>query len=148
MDLHYWPPTAHPSQFSDNNPLPSTSDYVGNSNGFSWWQSILGADFLKHFNLLVDLKRKQLIDATTHLQVKGMITPRRQPPLHPIWNISANHNNNSCMYRSILTSFPSLIRFSTFNDTPITHDLTHRITTVGQPVHAKPCRLPPPNTSR
>ena len=101
-----------------------------------------GADFLKHFNLLVDLKRKQLIDATTHLQVKGTTTPRRQPLLHPIWNISSN-SNNTCMYRSIRTSFPSLIRFPTFNDTPITHNVTHRITTVGQPVHSKPRRLPP-----
>ena len=46
-------------------------------------QPILGADFLNHFNLLVDLKCKHLIDSNTRLQVQGM-SISTQSPLHPV----------------------------------------------------------------
>ena len=101
-------------------------------------QPIIGADFLNHFNLLVDLKHKQLIDSNTRLQVQGSGTSTH-PPLHPVWNITSSDN----IYYSLLTSFSSLIRLPTFNEPPIHHNVTHRIITVGQPVHSKPRRLPP-----
>ena len=101
-------------------------------------QPIIGADFLNHFNLLVDLKHKQLIDSNTRLQVQGSGTSNHQP-LHLVWNITSSDN----IYYSLLTSFSSLIRLPTFNKPPIHHNVTHRITTVGQPVHSKPRRLPP-----
>ena len=47
---------------------------------------IIGADFLNHFNLLVDLKCKRLIDNTTHYQTQG--APTQQLPLSPVWSIS------------------------------------------------------------
>ena len=53
-------------------------------------QPILGADFLNHFNLLVDLKHKQLIDSSTHLQVQGN-TANHSQTLHPVWNIIIMH---------------------------------------------------------
>ena len=102
-------------------------------------QPILGADFLNHFNLLVDLKHKQLIDPSTRLQVQGN-TANHSQTQHPVWNISTTNNN---AYNSILTNFPSLIRLPTFTNTPVSHDVAHRIATTGQPVHAKPRRLPP-----
>ena len=34
--------------------------------------AILGADFVRHFNLLVDLQNRSFIDAETHLRVSGI----------------------------------------------------------------------------
>lgn len=93
---------------------------------------ILGADFLKHFNLLVDLKHKRLIDSTTHLQAQG--SSSSQVAISPVWNITLGDS----VYHSILSSFPSIIRLPTFTNTPVSHNVTHHIPTVGQPVHAKP----------
>ncbi len=38
-------------------------------------QPILGADFLYHFGLLVDLRHSILVDSTTQLQVHGIVFP-------------------------------------------------------------------------
>ena len=100
-------------------------------------QPIIEADFLNHFNLLVDLKHKQMIDSNRHLQVQGSGTSTH-PALHPVWNITSSDN----IYYSLLTSFSSLIRLPTFNEPPIHHNVTHCITTVSQPVHSKPRHLP------
>ena len=35
---------------------------------------ILGADFLHHFSLLVDVKNHQLLDSVTHLRIQGIVT--------------------------------------------------------------------------
>ncbi len=35
---------------------------------------ILGADFLRHFELLVDVNRKQLIDTKTQLHIQGILS--------------------------------------------------------------------------
>ena len=40
---------------------------------------ILGADFLQHFGLLVDVKQRQLTDATTHLHVQGILSTHSSP---------------------------------------------------------------------
>ncbi|RLU18343.1 hypothetical protein DMN91_008700, partial [Ooceraea biroi] len=39
-------------------------------------QAIIGADFLAHFGLLVDLKRRVLLDGTTRLQAPGRVVTR------------------------------------------------------------------------
>ena len=51
---------------------------------------ILGADFLRHYNLLVDVGRNRLLDMLTQLQVQGIVshdpTPSTSPcPHHPFW---------------------------------------------------------------
>ena len=97
---------------------------------------ILGADFLNHFNLLVDLKHKRLIDSVTQLKAQGIIS--RQPPLSPVWQVTSGNS-----YHDILNDFPSITRLSSHSDQPVTHDVTHCISTTGPPVHAKARRLPP-----
>ena len=37
-------------------------------------KAIIGADFLKHYNLLVDLKKQHLIDATTGIKIIATVT--------------------------------------------------------------------------
>ena len=43
--------------------------------------AILGADFLCHFNLLVDVCQCHLVDNTTQLQVSGICTQKLSPSL-------------------------------------------------------------------
>ena len=40
---------------------------------------IIGADFLRHFGLLVDIKEHQLIDATTRLHIQGILSTDPSP---------------------------------------------------------------------
>ena len=40
---------------------------------------ILGADFLRHFGLLVNMKQRQLSDATTQLHVQGILSSDSSP---------------------------------------------------------------------
>ena len=42
-------------------------------------QPIIGADFLRHYNLLVDMAHNRLTDAPTHLQVQGITTTDVSP---------------------------------------------------------------------
>ena len=98
---------------------------------------IIGADFLNHFSLLVDLKHKRLIDNTTHCRTQG--APTQQLPLSPVWSIS----EGDTLYHTILKQFLPITRPPDPNDHSVSHDVTHRILTTGQPVHAKPRRLPP-----
>ena len=98
---------------------------------------ILGADFINHFNLLVDMKHKRLIDTSTRIHSQGITTC--QAPLSPIWSVC----KGDTVYHSILNEFPTLTQLPVINNHPVSHDVTHRITTTGQPVHARPRRLPP-----
>ena len=45
--------------------------------------AIIGADFLRHFNLLVDLRNRSLVDAVTHLHINGITSPL--PALSPVY---------------------------------------------------------------
>ena len=45
--------------------------------------AIIGADFLRQFNLLVDLRNRQLIDAVTNLRINGITTTI--PALSPVY---------------------------------------------------------------
>ena len=53
-------------------------------------KSILGADFLRHFRLLVDMKQYQLTDATTHLHVQGILSTHSSPSP----SIQPKHSDN------------------------------------------------------
>lgn len=95
---------------------------------------ILGADFLEHFGLLIDLKRRKLIDNITNLSLKG---------------IAANSNTFSVKlisgdspYYKILTEYPDLTKLSN-KIKKVKHNTTHYIETVGPPIHSKPRRLNP-----
>ena len=98
---------------------------------------ILGADFLKHYGLLVDMRAQRLTDSVTHLKVQGMtssVTSSLVLSLLPQQPMSD--------YERILREFPSITRPYN-NDVEIKHDVTHHIETKGPPVCARPRRLPP-----
>ncbi|GFX54010.1 hypothetical protein TNCV_1155411 [Trichonephila clavipes] len=100
-------------------------------------KAIIGADFLKKFGLLVDLKRKCLIDPLTSLSSFGKIVT--------ILNFSLTAIVSSG-YDSSITKLLSEFKEITFNNSFIKeskHLVTHHIITNGPPVSTKLRRLAP-----
>ena len=97
---------------------------------------ILGADFLGHFNLLVDVTHRCLVDNLTQLQVHGIMTQELSPsPSVPL-------PDPPDAFTALLAEFPSLLRPPP-PDEPVKHSVTHHIPTTGPPVASRPRRLPP-----
>ena len=95
---------------------------------------ILGADFLRHYQLLVDMTRFRLVDATTNLMVNGIISQVESP------SPSLLPRKATTPFDALLTKFPSITQPCS-PETPIKHDVTHHITTVGPPVSGRTRRL-------
>ncbi|CAG9101459.1 unnamed protein product [Plutella xylostella] len=96
--------------------------------------SILGADFLRNFKLLVDLHKKKLVDRITELAVDTIEVRTSEESIHVI--------SSDQVYHSILTKFPDILRPMSLK-APAKHDVIHHIETTGPPVYAKPRPLPP-----
>ena len=93
---------------------------------------ILGADFLRHYSLLVDLKYKRLVDGITQLRIQGISTHTSSPsplllPKQPKTELDA-----------ILSVYPDIVRPCN-TEAPVKHS----VNTVGPHVHAHPRRLSP-----
>ena len=97
---------------------------------------ILGADFLQHFGLLVDVTHKRLTDTTTHLGVQGVMS--HQPSLSP--TLLPRKLINKC--EAILQEFPSVMQPFNYQHT-VKHEVTHHISTSGPPIHSHTRRLSP-----
>ena len=97
---------------------------------------ILGADFLRHFGLLVDVHRRRLIDPTTTLSIRG-ITSHVDSPRPTLAKPHADTR-----FLDILSEYPTLTRVN-FAEAPIKHTTTHHIVTKGPPVVSRPRRLAP-----
>lgn len=96
---------------------------------------ILGADFLKHFSLLVDLKNGKLIDAITKLFVHGYFSNSTE---HTVKLITEN-----TPYHMLLRKFPNLANPIPKFNKPVLHDTVHYIETTGPPLYSKHRRLHP-----
>ena len=95
----------------------------------------LGADFLHHFGLVVDIRQCTLADSTTYLQVNGIssslstgITCPRQYSTNP--------------YLVLLSEFPGVTQ-PCAADRPVKHNVYHHIKTTGPPVSSRTRRLAP-----
>ena len=97
---------------------------------------IIGADFLKHFNLLVDVHHKRLVNAVT--QLKGQGISSKHTSLNLVWQLIKRKTE----FETALTEFPSITQLKTLDHT-IKHNVTHYIKTDGPPVHSRACRLAP-----
>lgn len=96
--------------------------------------SILGADFLRHYKLLVDLHRKKLIDKVTELSINAVEVATDQETVYVI--------SDSHMYHEILKQYPDVLRPMSLK-TPSKHDVVHHIETTGAPLYARARPLPP-----
>lgn len=97
-------------------------------------QSILGADFLRHYKLLVDLNNRRLMDNTTKLAVNALAVTTSQPS---IYLVEINHE-----YHDILQQFPDVLRPMSLKS-PAKHNVLHHIETTGAPLYTRPRPLPP-----
>ena len=97
---------------------------------------ILGADFLRYFCLLVDMRQHRLSDALTQLKIQGIATHDTSP------SPAFLQTRTNSEYDAILAEFPSITRPGS-SDQPVKHNVTHHITTTGPPVTARTRRLPP-----
>jgi hypothetical protein len=97
---------------------------------------ILGADFLSHYNLLVDIKQHKLLDGNTQMSVLGK----------PSFILSTSHRLFTI---SPATENQYLQELKNFSDIttprsalhPVKHDVQHVITTTGQSPAARVRRL-------
>ena len=97
---------------------------------------ILGIDFLRHYALIVDVRRQQLLDAPTQSKVK--VTTSSEPSI----NITLLPRTPANSYEAILHDFPSVIQPFT-EQLPVQHNVTHHISTTGPPVCSRARRLAP-----
>lgn len=91
-------------------------------------QSIIGADFLREKQLLVDLHGRKLVDKVTTLTTNTSITK------DPNENIYAVDITNP--YHKLLMKYPELTRPESLKNAP-KHDIRHHIVTTGPPIHEK-----------
>lgn len=96
---------------------------------------IIGADFLAHYNLLVDMKNRTLRDNETTLTTRCSALP-----FDPIFHVKTVVA--STPYLQLLSEFPSLTRPE--GQAKVKHATVHHIkTTAGPPVAVKARRLAP-----
>nr|VZH96114.1 unnamed protein product [Spirometra erinaceieuropaei] len=98
--------------------------------------ALMGADFLAHFNLLVDLRNRRLVDCITNLHT------RCQSGVYPCVNPLTVMPISDCPFHSLLRQFPRLTNPS-FREVDIKHTVTHHISTTGAPKSCRPRRLAP-----
>ena len=96
---------------------------------------LLGADFLRQHNLLVDVKGQRLIEATTF---DSTICRIQYSSGHKLSLLDSSSNQ----FRKFLCEFPELLK-PTFSSPSVRHGVEHFISTSGPPTHAKARRLPP-----
>lgn len=96
--------------------------------------SILGADFLRHNKLLIDLHQRKLVDRVTELSIKANNCSSTESG---VYMIGRNH-----AYHNILKQYPDVLRPMSLKS-PAKHNVVHHIETTGPPLYARPRPLPP-----
>lgn len=97
-------------------------------------QPIIGADFLKYYGLLIDVKGNKLIDPLTNISSSG-----KPADINAIKITTFNTNDS---YQSLIADFVDITNAKTQLGTCKT-TIFHHIETHGPPVYARPRRLPP-----
>ena len=98
--------------------------------------AILGADFLQHYGLVVNMKHHCLTDTTTSLKVNGVVAAATSP------SPSLLPRNPATPFEAIVSEFPSVTQ-PCVATTPAKHSVTHHITTTAPPVFGRTRRLSP-----
>lgn len=102
-------------------------------------QPILGADFLKYHNLLVDVSAQKLIDQVTDIKVVASIVSINEPT---VLSVSIHHP-----YHNLLSIFPSITKPMSFVGNT-SSSVQHFIETSGPPVFSRARPLPPSRYKR
>ncbi|KAK3734969.1 hypothetical protein RRG08_038991 [Elysia crispata] len=96
---------------------------------------LLGADFCRQHNLLVDLRGQRLIEADTYLSSPCSVSKTPVNELAPV-------EVEEIKFRKILHEFPDILR-PTFSSADVKHGVRHFVPTTGAPIHARARRLAP-----
>ena len=102
-------------------------------------QPILGADFLTHHRLLVDLNNRRLIDQVTDLKITVSMVSCLTPSVKTI--------DDQHPFNNLLSEYPNITRLTSYQETP-KHSVCHHIETTGPPVFARARPLPPGRYNR
>lgn len=96
---------------------------------------IIGADFLSHYGLIIDVKNSRLIDNVSKSISKAISHVGLLPP--SVKSISEESDIYPLLseFKDITTSYKK--------NTPIKHNITHHIQTTGPPICSKARRLSP-----
>lgn len=97
-------------------------------------QPILGADFLYHYRLTVNIYARKLVDTVTELSVTAEVTNGLGQEIKTVCE--------SHPYFDILCKYPDLTKPVSFKE-PSRHNVLHHIETTGPPVYARARPLPP-----
>lgn len=97
-------------------------------------QPILGADFISHYKILVDLSARKLIDQLTSLNAIASVVKWEE---QSITTIEFGHP-----FYEILSKYPDVTKPASFKEVP-QHAVYHHIETTGPPIHARTRPLPP-----
>lgn len=95
---------------------------------------IIGADLLSHFGLVVDLRRRRLVDSLTHIEVVGFFKNAS------LLDVATTDRKST--YANILSSFPEITGLVQ-PQRALSCNVHHQIITEGHPVFARARRLPP-----
>lgn len=96
--------------------------------------AIIGADLISHYNLLIDLKRRRLVDQLTGLYTSGVLKSTSV--------FSAHLVNPKLKYAQLIADFPKVIGAEPA--IPLeSRDVYHHIVTTGPPVAERARRLAP-----
>ena len=96
---------------------------------------ILGADFLSHYNLMVDLRGQRVIEGDTGAATRISTISISAPAIKIL-------PDTICPFRKLLHQYPALCMPINTHTQP-KHNVRHHIETSGRPSHAKPRRLAP-----
>lgn len=135
--------------FAANNSVIATYGFVsltvnfGLRRDFTWRfvvagvsKPIIGADFLAHYGLLVDIRNKRLVDSVTTLSTNG-----HEEGANEILHIRAI--SDTMNFHWLLAKFPEITHLAGMPKEP-KHTTYHHInTTPGPPTSCKPRRLAP-----
>ena len=97
-------------------------------------QPLLGADFLCHYGLLVDVRNERLLDIHSYSSLTLQVADDATPVLSSV--------ATSGPFSALLSEFHDLVT-PTFHTNTIKNDVEHFIPTTGPPVHSRFRRLKP-----
>ena len=104
-------------------------------------QAILGADFLSHYGLLIDLKGRCLADPLTRMAAQGTLHPAAVHTISAAYQVTHDEGPDSARYAELLRTYEDLALPKTMVIPDTISPVAHHIVTSGPPAFARPRRL-------
>ncbi|XP_044010172.1 uncharacterized protein LOC122853817 [Aphidius gifuensis] len=98
---------------------------------------IIGADFLTHYNLLIDLKKQKLIDAETQFSAHGVAKKTTEFGITTISSL----NNAIVDINNLLEEYIDITISPVKREASVNSSVAHHIETTGQPASDRPRRI-------